>query len=469
MIKRFPCTKDASITNAYKNNLITRGTDANLGASDILEVFSIYGRAATSSLEAMRVLVDFDIDEISTQRAAGSIPNSGSVSFYLRLFDAPHQETTPSDFSVTVRPLSQSFDEGYGLDMEGFTDVSLSGTLGATWEYASSGSIWTSAGGDFVGDIKNYTFESGLEDLSLDITSFVEEWLTGSLSSNGLCLMLSGNLESSSQSYYTKKFFGRGSQYYMRRPVIEARWDNSLQDRRSGFIISSSRLSSTDNLNTVFFYNYVRGELKDLPGITNGNEIYVYLYTSSSGGTELTGTSPNYPITGGWYSTGIYTASFAASTSASIFYDRWEVSGTQYYVGEISPNELLYSNNKNFVSVIRNLKPVYSHSDGEVEFNVFIREKNWSPNLYSVSSVQSLHYPVEKSYYKVFRYVDNLEIIPYGTGSLEYTKLSIGADSNYFGLDMSMFEPGYLYGIKLLYKINTDYLEQPEVFKFRVE
>lgn len=469
MIKRFPCTKDTSITNAYKSNLMVRGTDANLGASDILEVFSIYGRESSSSLEAMRTLIEFDIPEIVSQRTAGSIPASGSVSFYLRLFNAPHQETTPSDFSVAVRPLSQSFDEGYGLDMEGFTDTSLSGTLGATWAYASSASAWSTPGGDFTGDIKEYTFDSGFEDLSLDITSFVEEWITGSIANNGLCVLLSGSLESSAQSYYTKKFFGRGSHHLMRRPVIEARWDSSLQDRRSGFIVSSSRLSSADNLNTLFFYNYVRGELKDLPGISTGNEIYVYLYTSSSAGTELTGTAPNYPVTGGWHSTGVYTASFALDTTASLFYDRWEVGGVRYYTGEVSPNGLLYSNNKQFVSAIRNMKSSYSHQDGDVEFDVFIREKNWSPNIYSISSAQSQHFPVEKSYYKVFRFVDDLEIVPYGTGSIEFTKLSIGPDSNYFNLDMNMFEPGYLYGIKLLYKINNDYLEQPEVFKFRVE
>jgi hypothetical protein len=47
--------------------------------------------------------------------------------------------------------------------------------------------------------------------------------------------------------------------------------------------------------------------------------------------------------------------------------------------------------------------------------------------------------------------------------------MSVGEESNYFDLDMSIFEPGYLYGIKLLYRINGKYLEQPEVFKFRVE
>ena len=34
-IKRFYATKDNTITNAYANNLTTRGTGSNMGASDI--------------------------------------------------------------------------------------------------------------------------------------------------------------------------------------------------------------------------------------------------------------------------------------------------------------------------------------------------------------------------------------------------------------------------------------------------
>jgi len=44
-IKRYVASKDSTITNAYKSNLTTRATDANMGESDSLEVFSIYGQA----------------------------------------------------------------------------------------------------------------------------------------------------------------------------------------------------------------------------------------------------------------------------------------------------------------------------------------------------------------------------------------------------------------------------------------
>ncbi len=56
-IKRFFATKDNTITNAFKEGLTTRGTGSNMGAADILEVFSIYGQATSASSELSRVLV----------------------------------------------------------------------------------------------------------------------------------------------------------------------------------------------------------------------------------------------------------------------------------------------------------------------------------------------------------------------------------------------------------------------------
>ena len=43
-IKKYIADKDNTITNAFRSNLTTRGTGSNMGASDILEIFSIYGK-----------------------------------------------------------------------------------------------------------------------------------------------------------------------------------------------------------------------------------------------------------------------------------------------------------------------------------------------------------------------------------------------------------------------------------------
>ena len=109
-----------------------------------------------------------------------------------------------------------------------------------------------------------------------------------------------------------KKFSSRSSEYFFSRPIIEARWDNSRKDNRGNFIVSSSALSADDNLNTLYIYNYYRGQLKNINSVNTGS-IYVQLYTSASQGTQLTPT-PNNPVTGGYVSTGIYSASFALNT-----------------------------------------------------------------------------------------------------------------------------------------------------------
>ena len=102
-IKRYYATKDNTITNAFKSNLTTRGVSGNMGQSDILEVFSIYAQASSSSglsSELSRVLIQFDTTAINADRTAGVIPASGSVNFFLKMYDAEHSQTTPKNYTL---------------------------------------------------------------------------------------------------------------------------------------------------------------------------------------------------------------------------------------------------------------------------------------------------------------------------------------------------------------------------------
>ena len=112
MIKNYSASADTTITNAFKPILTTRGTGSNMGAADALEVFSVYGHASGSSDELSRILIKFPTDEISRDRTAGDIPASGSVDFHLRLYNNPHGDTIPKNFTLVVRPLLQNWEEG---------------------------------------------------------------------------------------------------------------------------------------------------------------------------------------------------------------------------------------------------------------------------------------------------------------------------------------------------------------------
>jgi hypothetical protein len=485
-IKRYFAQKDNTITNAYEANLVTRGTGSNMGLADSLEVFSIYAQANSSSSEASRVLIEFpitsstipNITTILEDRNNNKIPASGSVNFFLRMSNVAHDQTVPRNFSMVVSPISRSWQEGNGLDMENYSDLTYDGT-GSNWINAKANTPWTNQGGDYLTasaySSYNYTqnFDTGTEDLELDITGLVEQWITGTAGGGygnyGVGVFLTGSQESSTQSYFTKKFSARDSEYFFSRPIIEARWDSSRKDNRGNFIVSSSALSSTNNLNALYIYNYYRGQLANIANVDSGS-IYVTLHTSASGGAQLTATPIN-PVTGGWVSTGIYSASFALNTTASTVFDRWFSGSTYYNTGSFSTtthDPYDYNNIQQYVTTITNLKDSYSTSD-TARFRLFSRLKDWSPTIYTVASTEIQNYFVEDAFYKVERVIDNKDVVNYGTGSTNHTKLSYDASGSYFDLDMSLLEPGYLYSIKLTYYLQGDYEEQRETFNFRVE
>ena len=143
-IKRYKATADNTIVNAYKSNLRNRATGSNTGQSDVSEIYSIYGRQSTSSVELSRILTQFDVNAISTDRTAGIIPDAGNVNFYLRLYNAETSKTVPKNFELVVQAISRSWSEGDGLDLENYKDSGVS-----NWISASTGVAWTTAGGDY--------------------------------------------------------------------------------------------------------------------------------------------------------------------------------------------------------------------------------------------------------------------------------------------------------------------------------
>jgi hypothetical protein len=566
-LKRYTASADTTIANAYEPNLITRATGSNMGASDVLDVFSIYGRQSTSSAEISRVLLKFPVTGISTDRTNSVIPASGSVDFYLRLYNAAHSKTVPKDAKYVFMMVSQSWQEGVGLDMEGYSDLTL-GNEGSNWMSASNSAYWKDinntllAGGSYHTQsgapsnqvnteifIFDKTLSSGTEDIEINITPWIEQWIAGTYSNYGLGVMLTSSQEASSSvdalagkasgradddgemqnpsgsttSYYIKRFFGRGSQYFYKRPVIEARWNDITRDDRGNFYYSSSLASADDNLNTIYFYNYVRGRLADIPNLGADKRVYVSIYSGSVGGDYINGgeaddvppsdipvsgaTSANTgsvqllsadnaghvrssyltAITGGIVSTGVYSASFAFTGSKNptvlkTIYDVWYTGSnkitnasdadTQFYTGSIVPkilNAMPSSQKPSYYINLMNVKQAYYQNE-TVRFNLYIREKNWNPNIYTKARSTIETTTVQSASYRVYRLMDGYEAVSYGTGSELHTGLSYDESGNYFDFDMSLLEPGYAYAFKFAFYDSAvgSWIEQSEAFKFRV-
>lgn len=476
-IKRYSATKDATITNIYKDGLKVRATDANMGASDSLEVFSLYGRASELESEKSRILIYFPTNQIEQDRNNLSIGASGSCQFILKMSNVAHKESVPSKFTLSINAVSGSWDEGIGLDMESYKDKDS-----VNWISSSYGNTWTTEGGDFYNSPQfNKYFENGTEDLEVDITDVVEQWLSGTLPNNGLLLRMSSSIEDGVDSYYTKKFSSRTSEYFFKKPWIECRTDSAIKDDRAKFYAYNEFVPLEDNYNTIYIYNRFRGNLYDFPEIGTGS-IYVALYTSMTAPlptplNQITGSTES-PVsiiyaTGSHVSTGIYKCDVCVNTNEEVIYDIWYNSDRTFAAvgGPIYPKDPegeVGNVEDEFIYNVKNLKSKYSTKD-QARIQVFSRKKNWNPNSYtSIAQQDNLYFP-EDLYYKVFRIVDNYEVISYGTGSYHHTRLSSDKDGNYFDLEMSLLEPGYSYGLKFISVDRDKYVESKETFKFRVE
>mgnify|MGYP003625989715 CR=1 FL=1 len=524
-IKRYVANADNTITNAFDPDLQTRATGANMGYSDIVETFSIYGRQATSSVELQRILMKFPVNSIVTDRNNGDIPASGSVNFVLRLYNAPHSKTVPEDYALTVEPISTDWQEGTGLDMETYKDLTK-GNKGSNWMSASKTAPWTKTGGDYISTANaaypyrwyTQSFATGLEDMEVDITGLVELWAAETISNYGVGIHLTGTYEGyydrsedgtyegwnqnttgSTISYYTKRFFGRGTQYFFLKPTIEARWDSARRDQRGDFYYSSSIAPLNDNVNTLFLYNYIRGALSDIPGHGSGDAIYVSLYSGSADNSEPSGSAIELPtvlprttvseinpyvVTASWVSTGIYQATFACTSAAAPLtklFDVWhDGSGynkphasVEYATSSFVPTHFSASQTitkpVHYLN-ITNLRDLY-RSDETARFNLFVRNKYWEPTIYTVANTSVESTTIQSASYRVFRLMDAYEAVPYGTGSDLHTGLSYDISGNYFDFDMNLLQPGYAYGFKFSFydpSLNT-WSEQRQTFKFRVE
>ena len=502
-IKKYFAISDNTITNAYDEALSQRGTGSNMGQSDILEVFSIYAQQSSASAELARTLIQFNIPAITSDRAAGSIPASGSVSFYLKMYNAEHSYTLPKNYHLEVNSISANWEEGDGLDMDNYTDLTYDVT-GSNWIKRAGSTSWTTQGGDYHTDTSSsfkQHFEVGTEDLEIDITTLVEQWVNsggnvlGSKTNYGVLVRLSGSQEATSslsppgggatKSYYTKKFFARGTEFFFKKPSIEARWNSTRRDDRGSLYLSSSIAPGSENLNTLFLYNYIRGRLRDIAGATTQIPVLNFYYASGSvpeGSAVYFRNSSNEAVnflSASRVSEGVYKAQFSITSSVvtstyPYLVDVWTYSGSEVQTGSaMTPVDFEAENydvSNVYVLTMPKLLKKYSNKKTE-RFRLFVRDKGWSPNVFTkaVSTIKSKI--IESASFQIMRVADQEVVIPYGTGSDNYSMLSYDVSGNYFDFDMSLLESGYTYAFK--YSFYDDavgaYREQPYLFKFKVE
>lgn len=454
MIYRIFSQKDTFITN-YKLNQIPR-TGSNFGDSEILHVYKEAGLSGSSGVAASsslaRLISKFDVNEYLTISSSLDVP-VGSPVFFLRMFDAQHDQELPSSFDMEIQALSQDWDEGRGRDVDFFSDL---GT--ANWIKAKSNVYWSSPGGVGTGSIVNVHFDSGHENIDADITSIVNQWL-GGMPNNGLIVKISSSQEADSNDYYIKMFHGRNTSFLDRRPHIEVRWNDFSADNRGNFYFD---VSGTLRMSVV-----VGGQYVDLSGVGTG-DVGVRIVDSSGTVGIFTGSHSGTP--------GHYDVTFAlpsSSYSGSLFRDiwfdlsspsRWFMTGT-FGVGTLVPRDS-FTDARNVVS-ITNLRSSYS-PDEIVRLNTFVRPYDYNPARVLTASLGAQSLVVSKAYYRIVNDLTDDIVVPFGTGVQEHTRLSYDSRGGNFLLPMSALAPGNVYRIDFLMDIDGQRVLIDRDFKFKV-
>lgn len=296
MFKTFLADKDTYITDKIVKG--SRVTGSNVGDAGTLDLFKLYGASmsgTTPNVELSRILIHFDIESIRQLHEDKKI-DVDDASFWckIRLKDVYGGQSTPTNFTVQVFPLSASFEEGIGRDVTYYSDRDR-----CNWISSSYTSAWFTPGcskdtiatvpGDYITSSVSLattkltqTFKTGEEDLIVDVTQLVSATVSGEIPDVGFRISFENVLEANNRSYFVKRFGSRTAFDESMRPRLTMGFDDSVSDDTQNLTFDSKcRLT---------LYNYYAGEQSNilsgsnLTEIKGDNCILLKLLTDISGG-----------------------------------------------------------------------------------------------------------------------------------------------------------------------------------------
>jgi len=238
MYKILTASADTYITNKVISTS-ARAIDANMGNASTIDIFKLYDESTFSGhpktysddgetlllpgtpIELSRGLVKFDLSDFT---AAQAIITGFSAT--LKMYDVFGGQTTPSNFSLLVVPLAKEFDEGGGRDVESFNDLDVCNFVTASYSDGVT-TTWDTHGTDGdnlyfninstadyeIGYNATQEFETGQEDLSVDVTLAVKAMLaeSGGIANHGFRISFISDEETDEKTRFVKRFVSRHS------------------------------------------------------------------------------------------------------------------------------------------------------------------------------------------------------------------------------------------------------------------
>jgi hypothetical protein len=221
-------------TSSYDASIYLQQPDQNAGRDEILEVGKLY---YGTNKDIARLLIKFDTGSLKDV-----IQNEVTRSWatYLVLHSANSLEI-PLQYSIYANAVSQSWTMGTGTKFDNITSDGVSwkyrngvdswqdNTIGGTAVFTAgtTGSANAEGGTWYITGSATQSFNYEPDDIRMDVTNIVHQWISGSLPNNGFIVRHSLNSENDTLDYGILKFFSKETNTIY-EPKLELVWDDSV-------------------------------------------------------------------------------------------------------------------------------------------------------------------------------------------------------------------------------------------------
>jgi hypothetical protein len=214
-------------TSSYDASIYLQQPEQNAGRDGMLEIGKLY---YGSTIDVARTLIKFDVSNIET--------GSGWKA-YLNLKSA-NSEEIPLEYTIYANAVSQSWNMGTGTKYDNITSD------GVSWYYkngtdkwmdyityansyvsgSDTGSISNGGGGTwYTASMASQSFSNEPDDVRMDVTSIIHQWVSGSLPNNGFVLHHHTSASIDTTDYGILKFFSKETNTIY-EPKLEIVWND---------------------------------------------------------------------------------------------------------------------------------------------------------------------------------------------------------------------------------------------------
>lgn len=241
-----------------KENTIASSTSFESLNSSQNTVFDLWYGGQSSQNSISRHLFKFDLTELSRRIASNEINSDLITAYKLKAKNAiPSDKVLDKEFEfnridkkiaasfdLIAFPINKDWDEGRGFDLvnEHFV-IKQTGNLLLTgvsnWNSATTISAWDEPGvytnptaSTAVTFYSTQHFAIGNEDIDMDITDIVNDWLSGGTENNGIAVSYSRTFEIMEEDHRLISSFFTNKTNTSYKPYLEVEYDQVIKDDR---------------------------------------------------------------------------------------------------------------------------------------------------------------------------------------------------------------------------------------------